>query len=309
MANFSSSFFRPKRGKKATAESQNIILKPGELFFEYPDTGVGTGSGKVKMGDGSTPYKDLPYFLDNTGSGSSSGGGSTVTVDVDDSIIEFTDDTSTDNTELLNKVVSGAKLKVIIAAIKKLLSNISTSISSLKTIVDSNTSKISTNTSNINSLQSTVSTNSGNISSNTSSINNLKSRVAVLEDGQNIGARYITIEYPPQSAKFDRSRGVLLDNNRIDNIFDLLNTELRKYVPSADIFMYSFMGAGYLLTGTNVFHQVTGYSLEHECIRGTTGSGNDPVYLVTVHPYEDDNDNASGSSYITHLNFLVSYIF
>lgn len=161
MANFSSSFFRPKRGKKATAETQNIILKPGELFFEYPDTGIGTGSGKVKMGDGSTPYKDLPYFLDNTGSG----GGSTVTVDVDDSIIEFTDDASTDNTELLNKVVSGAKLKVIIAAIKKLLSNINTSIGSYSSSITNLTNTVNSLNNSVTSINNMAKNNKYNIES------------------------------------------------------------------------------------------------------------------------------------------------
>ena len=58
------SFLRPRRGKKATAIAQNIKLKEGEVFFECPDSGVGKGAGKIKVGDGVTPYKDLPYFMD-----------------------------------------------------------------------------------------------------------------------------------------------------------------------------------------------------------------------------------------------------
>lgn len=57
------SYLRPRRGKKATAESQNIVLKKGEVFFESPTAGTGKGIGKIKMGDGSTAYKNLPYFL------------------------------------------------------------------------------------------------------------------------------------------------------------------------------------------------------------------------------------------------------
>ena len=64
------SFLRPRRGKKSTATSDGIILKRGEVFFEVPDTGVGTGNGKIKMGDGTTSYASLPYFLDGSGSGS-----------------------------------------------------------------------------------------------------------------------------------------------------------------------------------------------------------------------------------------------
>jgi hypothetical protein len=59
------SYLRPRRGKKATAIAQltaSAPLKRGELFFEVPDTGVGTGYGNIKMGDGSTGYDALPYF-------------------------------------------------------------------------------------------------------------------------------------------------------------------------------------------------------------------------------------------------------
>ena len=55
-------YLKPRRGKKATAISQNLLLKKGEIFFEYPDTGTGTGAGKIKMGDGTTTYNNLPYF-------------------------------------------------------------------------------------------------------------------------------------------------------------------------------------------------------------------------------------------------------
>ena len=58
--------FKPKRGKKATAESQNIVLQNGEIFFETPSGGAGKGAGKIKMGDGITAYTNLPYFLQDT---------------------------------------------------------------------------------------------------------------------------------------------------------------------------------------------------------------------------------------------------
>ena len=58
-------YLRPRRGRRATAIKQNIILKRGELFMEYPEAGPGTGTGKIKMGDGVTEYADLPYFFDN----------------------------------------------------------------------------------------------------------------------------------------------------------------------------------------------------------------------------------------------------
>lgn len=56
-------YFKPKRGKKATAESKNLLLQEGEFFCEVPTSGVGKGPGKIKMGDGTTRYKDLPYFI------------------------------------------------------------------------------------------------------------------------------------------------------------------------------------------------------------------------------------------------------
>lgn len=61
------SFFRPRRGKKGTATSLFVgkdVLKEGEMFMEVPDTGVGTGAGKIKLGDGNTNYANLPYFID-----------------------------------------------------------------------------------------------------------------------------------------------------------------------------------------------------------------------------------------------------
>ena len=54
----------PRRGRRSTAISKGIILRRGEIYFEVPDTGVGTGAGKIVMGDGSTAYEDLPYFTE-----------------------------------------------------------------------------------------------------------------------------------------------------------------------------------------------------------------------------------------------------
>ncbi len=59
--------FMPFRGKRSTAISKDIILKKGEVFFEVPDTGVGTGEGKIVMGDGQTRYEDLPYYINGSG--------------------------------------------------------------------------------------------------------------------------------------------------------------------------------------------------------------------------------------------------
>ena len=42
-------YLKPKRGRRSTAEEQNFILKRGEVFFECPETGQGTGTGRIKL--------------------------------------------------------------------------------------------------------------------------------------------------------------------------------------------------------------------------------------------------------------------
>lgn len=54
---------KPRRGKRNTAESKEIVLAHGEVFFEIPKEGTGKGLGAIKMGDGATKYSNLPYFL------------------------------------------------------------------------------------------------------------------------------------------------------------------------------------------------------------------------------------------------------
>ena len=68
-----SATLRPRRGKRSTAISKNIVLKRGEIFFEVPDEGIGTGAGKIVMGDGETAYKNLPYFVQSGGGGGGEG--------------------------------------------------------------------------------------------------------------------------------------------------------------------------------------------------------------------------------------------
>ena len=117
-------YLKPRRGKLATATSQNIVLKRGEVFFEVPTGGVGTGAGKIKMGDGTTAYSSLPYFLEPT------------VIDVAASTIAFTEASSTDNTTLLNAIASGAQLKTIIGNVKKLLRNLNSSVTQLNNDLD-----------------------------------------------------------------------------------------------------------------------------------------------------------------------------
>jgi hypothetical protein len=46
---------------KANAVAQQILLKKGEFFLEYPDSKIGKGPGRIIVGDGETQYQNLDY--------------------------------------------------------------------------------------------------------------------------------------------------------------------------------------------------------------------------------------------------------
>lgn len=52
---------RPKRGTAAQWTAANTILAEGEIGIEVPDEGVGSGYVRIKQGNGSTPWNELPY--------------------------------------------------------------------------------------------------------------------------------------------------------------------------------------------------------------------------------------------------------
>jgi len=54
---------RPRRATKAQWDYANPILDEGELVLEVPSSGVGTGLIKMKIGDGASNYKNLPYAM------------------------------------------------------------------------------------------------------------------------------------------------------------------------------------------------------------------------------------------------------
>ena len=116
------SYLRPRRGKKATAESQAIVLKKGEVFFEVPTTGVGTGAGKIKMGDGVTAYSSLPYFTEEIPK-------------VEDAVIGFTDSNTetaaSNNSTYLTNIKPANSLKTIFTNLKQLLYNYNAEITQL----------------------------------------------------------------------------------------------------------------------------------------------------------------------------------
>ncbi|MBR6289354.1 MAG: hypothetical protein IKR19_08465 [Acholeplasmatales bacterium] len=117
------SYLRPRRGKRATAESQAIVLKRGEVFFECPDSGVGTGAGKIKVGDGSTKYASLPYFMQN------------FDLNADDATIAFTDTSTatayTNNATYLSNIKPANSLKTIFTNLKQLLFNYNAQLTEL----------------------------------------------------------------------------------------------------------------------------------------------------------------------------------
>ena len=91
--------------------------------LSHPGGGVGTGTGRIKVGDGTTAYTSLPYFLnpDNFVS------------DISTATVTFTATSETNNTTLLNRIVTGAALNTIVASIKNLLSNLNNNLTANNT--------------------------------------------------------------------------------------------------------------------------------------------------------------------------------
>lgn len=98
--------YRPRRGTKATMIADNVVLRKGEMFFEIPESGVGTDYCKVKIGDGVTPYGQLHYAIDPSNCS---------VEDLASELLVFDDTlTNKDIEVLLNKIKSKAKLSQII---------------------------------------------------------------------------------------------------------------------------------------------------------------------------------------------------
>ena len=111
-----SKIFKPRRGTTYTMTStdkKNTVLAKGELFIEVPNTGVGTGASKIKIGDGVTTYENLPEAL--SGSGKS----------------DVSTSSSTTVTQALNNVVSGKTIPYLFGELKKAVSLQQTAITKL----------------------------------------------------------------------------------------------------------------------------------------------------------------------------------
>lgn len=55
---------RPRRGTKSEWELIDPILMEGEFGIEFPDSGVGSGLCKFKIGNGTSKWSALPYAFD-----------------------------------------------------------------------------------------------------------------------------------------------------------------------------------------------------------------------------------------------------
>lgn len=65
---------RPRRGTAYEWSTINPILLEGELGMEFPDSGIGTGLCKFKVGDGVTDWVNLPYAFDGAAANAIIGG-------------------------------------------------------------------------------------------------------------------------------------------------------------------------------------------------------------------------------------------
>ena len=117
-----SKVFKPRRGKASTLATKNPTLEAGEIIVEVPDTGVGTGTGKVKMGDGTTPYNSLPTLL----------GG-----ELGSQTSDVSTDSSTTVSAALNNVVSGSAASSLFGSLKQAAALLNTKVNELNDDISS----------------------------------------------------------------------------------------------------------------------------------------------------------------------------
>ena len=111
-------FLKPRRGPITAMKSgtkKNIILEAGEIFVEYPDTGVGKGKSKLKIGDGITRYEHLPYAVGDTSTDP----------------ITFTQGSQSTIAAALADITTGATLNTIVGSVKQAISLCNTAITTI----------------------------------------------------------------------------------------------------------------------------------------------------------------------------------
>lgn len=73
---------RPRRSTKTEWELINPILMEGEMGIEYPNSGIGTGLCKFKLGDGYKRWSELPYAFNAASAEAIYGGTVSVSHDI-----------------------------------------------------------------------------------------------------------------------------------------------------------------------------------------------------------------------------------
>ena len=134
------SYLRPRRGSYNNAKAQLTAsnpLKSGEVFFECEN--IGKSQGKIKLGDATTTYSSLPYFLS-----------------MQDSSIGFTDSTSSVSTAestILGNIKPNGTHSSVITNIKQLLWNHSKKIAVHYGLIEESINAISTINSRVTTLE------------------------------------------------------------------------------------------------------------------------------------------------------------
>lgn len=109
MPNNGNDYIRPRRGTRTVmteTEKAALILKEGELFFEFPDEGIGKAPAKVKIGDGVSAYSQLDYVLGNEAFFQE---------------IDFVEERSEYTQTLIDEIVSGITLSKFTANAKRIM--------------------------------------------------------------------------------------------------------------------------------------------------------------------------------------------
>ena len=73
---------RPRRSTATEWTLSNPVLMEGEFAVEFPDSGIGTGLCKFKIGDGFKAWTELPYAFNSSAADSIYGGTVTVYHDI-----------------------------------------------------------------------------------------------------------------------------------------------------------------------------------------------------------------------------------
>ena len=218
-------YLRPRRGRRRTAIKQNLILKRGELFMEYPEAGPGTGAGKIMIGDGVTEYGALPYFLDGSiflendfrdnpdykkGIAFPLNDGSTINFrsDLSKNQVQFDN-----NGTVILAIKSDGTVSIRYNGSEQTLQNLFKDVYDKITInannIKTNPNNIKTNANNIKTNANNIKTNANNIDANKKAISKLNSDLAALTqkfNTHNHDDRYYTKSYIDSNIKSLQNR-------------------------------------------------------------------------------------------------------